>query len=340
MRAGNVPAAPAGQAPAMTSTAVNGWPAVSYELWPATCDTLHAHTQVLGKLAAELAPPEPELQHAALRLTARGWETAALPAPDGSGALGVALDLRRHEVVIEHTGGEGEHIPLTPHRAVGEVTREVLQAVGRLGGRVEINPTPQEVHWTVPLDEDDEHAHYEPEQAFAYFAAATHAAQVLTAFRAPFRGRSTPVVAWWGAFDLGVTLFSGKPVQPPSQDFITRNSADAEMVTVGWWPGDVRYPHAAFYGFAHPAAEGLPRAAVSPPAAHFDPELHEFILNWDDVRAAPDPHADALQFARSVFRHASALGGWEETLVASVDGAPPPLRPRRDTVVDGPPVHP
>jgi len=32
------------------------WPAASYDDWTATCDTLHAHTQVLGKLAAELAP--------------------------------------------------------------------------------------------------------------------------------------------------------------------------------------------------------------------------------------------------------------------------------------------
>ena len=53
------------------------WPELSYKAWSATCDTLHAHTQVLGKLAVELAPPEPQLQHAALRLTARGWETAA-----------------------------------------------------------------------------------------------------------------------------------------------------------------------------------------------------------------------------------------------------------------------
>ena len=51
------------------------WPALSYEDWSATCDTLHAHTQILGKLAVELAPAEPQLQHAALRLTARGWET-------------------------------------------------------------------------------------------------------------------------------------------------------------------------------------------------------------------------------------------------------------------------
>jgi len=49
-----------------------GWPAISYDAWRETCDTLHAHTQVLGKLAVALAYPEPELQHAALRLTARG----------------------------------------------------------------------------------------------------------------------------------------------------------------------------------------------------------------------------------------------------------------------------
>jgi hypothetical protein len=33
------------------------WPGLSYDRWGETCDTLHAHTQVLGKLAVELAPP-------------------------------------------------------------------------------------------------------------------------------------------------------------------------------------------------------------------------------------------------------------------------------------------
>jgi Family of unknown function (DUF5996) len=70
-----------------------GWPALPYEEWSATCDTLHAHTQVLGKLAAALAPPEPQLQHAALRLSVRGWETLGLPCPNGSGVVSVALDL-------------------------------------------------------------------------------------------------------------------------------------------------------------------------------------------------------------------------------------------------------
>src|SRR5436190_23175545 len=112
------------------------WPALSYQPWSATCDTLHAHTQVLGKLAVKLAPPEPQLQHAALRLTARGWETLVLPAPDGSGGIVASLDLRTHEAVVEHRNGSETRTPLTPHRPVGEVTREVLEAVKRLAGAV------------------------------------------------------------------------------------------------------------------------------------------------------------------------------------------------------------
>jgi len=101
------------------------WPSITYPEWSATCDTLHAHTQVLGKLAAELAPPEPQLQHAALRLTARGWETLPLPAPDGSGSFVVALDLHQHEARVETSGGQVQAVPLVPDRAVGEVTRGV-----------------------------------------------------------------------------------------------------------------------------------------------------------------------------------------------------------------------
>src|SRR5438105_14506493 len=123
----------------------SAWPSLAYEDWRATCDTLHAHTQLLGKLAVALAPPEPQLQHAALHLTARGWETAPLPAPDGSGALVAALDLQAHEAVVEHSDGRAQRVALTPNRSVGEVTREVLQAAQDLGGKVEINPTPPEV---------------------------------------------------------------------------------------------------------------------------------------------------------------------------------------------------
>ncbi|HEX7525982.1 MAG TPA: DUF5996 family protein [Gaiellaceae bacterium] len=303
----------------------SGWPALPYEEWRATRDTLHAHTQVLGKLAAALAPPEPQLQHSALRLSARGWETLPLPAPDGSGALAVVLDLRTHEAVVEHSDGRVRRVALTPDRPVGEVTREVLAAVRDVGGPVEINLAPQETPWTTPLDEDDEHATFDPGHVTAYFEAATRAAQVLAAVRAPYRGRSTPVNAWWGSFDLAVNLFSGQPAKPPSDDFIMRNAMDAEEVAVGWWPGDARYGRAAFYAYAHPAPEGFSDTTLAPAAAHWDATLGEFILDWDDIRGGPDPHGAALEFARSAVRHACAVCGWNPALAASAQGTPPPV---------------
>jgi len=301
------------------------WPALAYERWRDTCDTLRAHTQVLGKLAAALAPPEPQLQHAALRLSARGWETLPLPAPDGSGAFVVALDLHAHEALAEHSDGRCRRVALTPDRAVGEVTRELLEAVRSLAGPVEIDFTPQEVPWTVPLDEDDEHRRYDAARVADYFAAATGAALVLAAFRAPYRGRCTPVNAWWGSFDLAVNLFSGLPADPPSEDFIMRNAMDSQEVAVGWWPGDARYEKAAFYAYAHPAPESFPNAALSPPAARWEEGLGEYILDWDDVRSSPDPHGLALDFARSAFDHACVVCDWDPALRASAEGVPPPV---------------
>jgi hypothetical protein len=302
------------------------WPPLPpYESWRATCDTLHAHTQVLGKLAVVLAPPEPQLQHSALRLSARGWETLPLPAPDGSGSLVVTLDLHAHEAVAEHCDGRVRRVALTPDRAVGDVTRELVEAVRDLAGPVEIDPTPQEVSWSVPLDEDQEHARYDADQVVSYFAAATRAALVLAAFRAPYRGRSTPVNAWWGSFDLAVSLFSGVPADPPSEDFIARNSMDAQEVAVGWWPGDSRYGKAAFYAYAHPAPEGFAGMPLSPAAARWDPALGEYVLDWDDVCSAPDPHAFALEFAGSAFRHSCEVCEWDPALSASAEGRPPPV---------------
>ena len=302
-----------------------GWPALPYEAWRATCDTLHAHTQLLGKLAVALAPPEPQLQHAALHLSARGWETMPLPAPDGSGALVVALDLHRHETVAEHSDGRAQRIPLGPNRAVGDVTREALAAIADLVGPVHIDPRPQETPWSTPLDEDDEHATYDPTQVATYFAAATRAALVLAELRAPYRGRSTPVNAWWGTFDLAVGLFSGEPADPPSSDFITRNSGNAQQIEIGWWPGDARHPRPAFFAFAFPNPDGFETATLSPPAAHWDQDLKEYILDWDNVRTATDPHDAARSFGLSAIRHACLVCGWDPVLAASAEGVPPPV---------------
>jgi hypothetical protein len=122
-----------------------------------------------------------------------------------------------------------------------------------------------------------------------------------------------------------VSLFSGAPADPPSDDFIMRNSMDAQEVAIGWWSGDARYGRAAFYAYAHPAPEGFAEMTLSPPAARWEEQLGLYVLDWDDVCSAPDPHALALEFAQSAFQHACAICGWEPALPASAEGRPPPV---------------
>ena len=141
------------------------WPELPYQAWHATCDTLHAHTQVLGKLAAALAPPEPQLQHAALRLSRPRVGNA--PA---AGTRRIRRPCRGAGPAPPRGGGRAQRRPshriaLAPDRPVAEVTRDVLAAVADLVGPVQIDPTPQETPWTTPLDEDYERATYNPAQA-------------------------------------------------------------------------------------------------------------------------------------------------------------------------------
>jgi hypothetical protein len=104
-----------------------------------------------------------------------------------------------------------------------------------------------------------------------------------------------------------------------------RNAMDAQEVAVGWWPGDARYGKAAFYAYAHPARPGFEDATLEVPAARWEAELGEYLLDWEDVRTADDPHVTAVAFARSVFRHACLVCEWDATLLASAEGDPPPV---------------
>ena len=304
----------------------DAWPQLNYSDWQPTCDTLHAHSQVVGKIAAALAPPEPQLQHAALRLTARGFETLPLPVAGHTAAVSVGLDLRGHEAFAERSDGRRARVALGPNRSVGAVTRQLLESLSSLGADVEIDPAPQEVWWTVPLDQDEEHSTYDTAAVERYFDCATRAALALAAVRAPYRGRATPVNYWWGSFDLAVNLFSGEPAEPPSPDFIMRNAMDSQEIALGWWPGDPRYKRAAFYAYAHPAPPGFGQGQLLESEGGWNDALGEYVLDQDSVRAHSDPHAGALEFLRAAFRHACHTCSWEPGLLASVEGNPPPLR--------------
>ena len=53
--------------------------------------------------------------------------------------------------------------------------------------------------------------------------------------------------------------------------------------------------------------------------------IWENVLDWEHLRASPDPHQAGLEFARSAFRHACAVCEWDPALAASAEGRPPPV---------------
>ena len=78
--------------------------------------------------------------------------------------------------------------------------------------------------------------------------------------------------------------------------------------------GDPNHERAAFFAFAYPAPDGFAGATLSPAAARWDGQLGEYVLEWEDIRESPDPHALALEFARSAFRHACEVCEWDPAL--------------------------
>ncbi|HEU0318105.1 MAG TPA: DUF5996 family protein, partial [Solirubrobacteraceae bacterium] len=64
---------------------------------------------------------------------------------------------------------------------------------------------------------------------------------------------------------------------------------------------------------------------LAPAEARWEDGLGEFVLDWADVRAAADPHAVALEFARSAFLYSCEVCDWDPSLPASAAGTPPPV---------------
>ena len=82
-------------------------------------------------------------------------------------------------------------------------------------------------------------------------------------------------------------------------------------------------PHSSPTRF--PAVVGLDAATLSPPAARWNTDLREYVLDWDDVCGESDPRRAAIDFGLSAVRHACQVCGWDPDLAASAEGSPPPV---------------
>ena len=163
----------------------------------------------------------------------------------------IDVDLIDHEVVIATTRGKYRRVLLTA-RPVAEFYADFMTHLSALGIEAHFRPVPDEVSNPVPFAEDTVHAVYEPEWANRFWRVLSQVDLVMKEHRSHFEGRTSPVHFFWGSFDLANTRFSGRPAAAPAgAGLLARRSENAKQICAGFWPGDPRFPQAAFYSYTY-----------------------------------------------------------------------------------------
>jgi hypothetical protein len=185
-----------------------------------------------------------------------------------------------------------------------------------------------ELEGPIRFELDHQHAAYDPVYAQRVWRILVQTDRVLSTFRGGFLGKASPVHFFWGAFDMALTLFSGRigPEHPGGvpnlADRVVREAYSHECASVGFWPGSAALPEPAYYAYAYPEPEGYRGQPVEPAAAFYSPDLREFVLPYEAVRTAPDPDGALLAFLRSTYAAAASLGGWERAALERRGWAP------------------
>lgn len=291
------------------------WPALPFAEWQDTQATLHRWLQIVGKVKLALSPFLNEWWNVALVVTARGLATG--PIPYRHGAFDIELDFISHTLSIRAADGRVKAIPLLS-RSVADFHREFFAALEALEIEVAITPVPVEiVDGAIPFAEDRTHASYDADAVHRWWRILLCTDTVLQRYRTGFTGKSSPIMFFWGSFDLTAVRFSGQPASlPENAPRFMRLAEDEENFACGFWPGNANHAgltlgEPAFYAYNFPEPPGFAEASIRPDAAAFNPDLGQFILPYDAVRQAADPDAELLTFFRETYDAAASLAGWD-----------------------------
>ena len=291
------------------STITDLWPALPFDAWHDTCETLHMWTQIVGKVRMELSPYMNHWWQVALYVTPRGLTTS--PIPYKNSIFEVNFDFIEHNLFIVSSEGTTKTMPLIA-RSVADFYWEFMASLRSLGIEVAINTLPSEVTNPIRCDADHEHSSYDPKYVNRFWRILVQAERIFKQHRAFFIGKSSPVHFFWGSFDMALTFFSGRRApERPGADSITREAYSHEVISCGFWPGNASFPKPAFYSYTAPAPSGLDKASVRPDAAFYSPEVSEFLFLYEDVRNAQSPEQALLEFLTSTYEAGANLARWD-----------------------------
>ena len=282
---------------------MNPWPELPLAEWKDTLATLHMWTQIVGKIRLALTPLENHWWNVPLYVTPRGLTTSAIPY--GDRLFQINFDFISHLLLIETTDGSVKTFALRPC-SVAEFYKEIMTTLGSLGMPVTIWTTPVEVQDRTPFEEDQKHAAYDAEYAQRVWRILVQSDRVLTKFRSRFIGKVSPIHFFWGAFDMAVTRFSGRPAPkhpgvPNCGLFVMQEAYSHEVSSCGFWPGGGLVDEPAFYAYAYPEPQGFKDYPIQPPKAFYHSGISEFLLPYNVVRTSNSPDEILLSFLQSTY---------------------------------------
>jgi Family of unknown function (DUF5996) len=285
------------------------WPALPFDAWKDTCETLHMWTQIIGKVRLTLSPFENHWWHVPLYVTARGLTTS--PIPFKTSIFEVDFDFIDHNLLIQTSDGTSKAMPLIP-RPVADFYQEFMASLRALEIEVTINTLPSEVTNPIHCDLDYEHASYDPEYVNRFWRILSLTSTVMKRYRSQFLGKASPVQFYWGSFDLALTFFSGQRApERPGADRLQREATSHEEISCGFWPGTDSFPEPAYYSYTSPSPQGLESSSLRPPEAFYSPQLGEFLLRYHDVRSADSPEQALLDFFQSTYEAGATQAQWD-----------------------------
>jgi hypothetical protein len=296
------------------------WPALPLDEWQATLDTVHMWLQIVGKIKLTLVPFQNQWWHIGLHPTPRGLRTGIIPYHNRS--LDMEFDFFNHQLAVREDNGRSEVIPLRD-MTVADCYDTIMTTLEQFDCRVDISLIPVEVPHRIPLNSNRVHGSYDPDAVSRWWRINLNTTQVLQRYNSRFNGKSSPILFFWGSFDLAQTRFSGRPATPPSGvPLFFQLAENEENVACGFWPGNTSasgqtFGEPAFYSYIYPAPDGYSQATVQPDAAYFDTEMGEFLLRYEDVRLAPDPEQLILDFFESTYEAAADHAEWDRERLES-----------------------
>ncbi|MGN2635187.1 DUF5996 family protein [Nocardia takedensis] len=306
-------------------------PALPYESWRPTKETLHRFTQVVGKIALAEGIRRNHWWHITYRLTARGLTTVPLGRSANGPVFTCAFDFFDHVLRLADDRGVEVEIDL-PNRSVAEFHREVMSGLADLGVEVLVpHPHPFDLPDAArPFAEDTEHADYDPDKARNAFQALSRVGRIMEEFTATYSGKVSPVQFFWHTFDLAVQRFSDRRVEmPASVDSVTREAYSREEVSSGFWFGDEKVPEPTFYSYVAPEPDGLAGCPLPAGARWVDAGSgHSAYFAYDAARRTDDPVGAALAFYQAVYARGSELAGWDAARLACWGGITDPVLER------------